>query len=248
MSGSMSQFRRVAFVFMMLFSVAAVMPLAGSAQNGGNSETAKECQKNGFAELVRLDDGSGFRNAGECSSYVATGGTLDRDDDGDGIPDGRDNCVDVANPDQTDTDLDGLGDACDATPNGDDDADGVDNLADNCLTDANPDQADTDGDGIGDACELPAPPSITLTFQARSSGSFTCDPTVHLSNFAPPGYYFLTLERRANSGAPVNPGSSVPLFVDGSGTGHVTIGNSINGSQIRLSTDTVTSGWVMVSC
>lgn len=36
-----------------------------------------------------------------------------RDRDSDGIQDNRDNCIDVANADQTDTDEDGLGDACD---------------------------------------------------------------------------------------------------------------------------------------
>jgi hypothetical protein len=38
------------------------------------------------------------------------------DFDGDGVPDYRDNCFDVANPDQADGDVDGLGDACDPTP------------------------------------------------------------------------------------------------------------------------------------
>ncbi len=38
------------------------------------------------------------------------------DRDGDGVPDGEDNCPDVANPGQEDEDGDGLGDACDSCP------------------------------------------------------------------------------------------------------------------------------------
>jgi len=40
------------------------------------------------------------------------------DQDGDGVVDGLDNCVNAPNPAQTDSDGDGTGDACDATPNG----------------------------------------------------------------------------------------------------------------------------------
>lgn len=72
----------------------------------------------------------------------------DVDSDSDGALDVADNCVDVVNPDQRDTDGDGFGDACDA----DDDEDGVLDMADNCPLLANPDQADSDGDGYGDAC------------------------------------------------------------------------------------------------
>jgi len=70
------------------------------------------------------------------------------DSDGDGFPDNADNCPGVSN-DQTDTDDDGLGDACDD----DDDGDGDDDVDDNCPLVANADQTDTDSDGAGNACD-----------------------------------------------------------------------------------------------
>jgi len=75
-------------------------------------------------------------------------GAPDLDTDRDGIPDAADNCPLAANPDQQDTDQDGIGDVCDS----DIDGDGIDNAADNCPQFANPDQRDSDGDGIGDVC------------------------------------------------------------------------------------------------
>ncbi len=70
------------------------------------------------------------------------------DFDGDGVPDASDTCTEVADPDQLDTDADGLGDACDL----DDDGDGLADEDDNCPLVANPDQSDLDGDGVGDLC------------------------------------------------------------------------------------------------
>ena len=77
----------------------------------------------------------------------------DPDTDDDGVPDPVDNCPLTSNPGQNDTDGDGVGNACDITPNGDNDGDLVDNQIDNCRDAANAGQADLDGDGIGDACD-----------------------------------------------------------------------------------------------
>ena len=79
------------------------------------------------------------------------------DVDGDGIADPNDNCIDTANPTQSDVDGDKQGDACDPCPNdpaNDVDHDGVCGDVDNCPVVANPDQADSDGNGVGNACDV----------------------------------------------------------------------------------------------
>jgi len=72
----------------------------------------------------------------------------DNDFDDDGVLNGQDNCLDVANADQKDIDYNEVGDACD-----DFDRDGVLNVNDNCPKVSNRNQDDFDGDEVGDACD-----------------------------------------------------------------------------------------------
>jgi hypothetical protein len=89
--------------------------------------------------------------SGVCQSACDTGypECTAPDHDGDGIPDASDNCPDVSNDTQLNTDGDALGDSCDP----DLDGDGIPNAADDCVMVPNPTQHDLDGDGIGFACD-----------------------------------------------------------------------------------------------
>ena len=77
------------------------------------------------------------------------------DADDDGICDADDNCPADKNSNQSDVDLDKIGDACEIGP--DKDGDTVPDATDNCPLESNPNQADTDtggGDGTGDVCDI----------------------------------------------------------------------------------------------
>ena len=115
------------------------------------------CLLMGFAVFSCSSGGGG--GGGEASSPIGAlidgTGIRGLDIDGDGISDVNDNCPFVPNPDQLDSDGDGLagdargdvnkgGDACDA----DDDGDEIIDWLDNCHLLANPDQADADRDGL----------------------------------------------------------------------------------------------------
>jgi len=94
------------------------------------------------------------------------GTCIDTDNDGFGDTDDTantcplDNCPDIYNPDQYDSDNDYVGDICDNCPDSvnidqqNSDNDSFGDACDNCPFVDNEDQADADGDGIGDVCEF----------------------------------------------------------------------------------------------
>ncbi|MBI4238107.1 MAG: thrombospondin type 3 repeat-containing protein [Deltaproteobacteria bacterium] len=99
--------------------------------------------------------------------WDGAGDGCDADIDNDSVPNDEDNCRDTSNigesswvmdgdgnwqlvsDPQTDTDTDGIGDACDD----DTDGDAVPNTLDNCPLLENTEQADRDADGEGDLCD-----------------------------------------------------------------------------------------------
>ncbi|MDP2599690.1 MAG: thrombospondin type 3 repeat-containing protein [Deltaproteobacteria bacterium] len=99
-----------------------------------------------------------------CGPGLSFSESTGPDGDGDGVPDARDNCPSANNPDQSDINRNGVGDACDP----DIDGDGIPNESDNCPVIFNRSQSDTDGDGLGDLCD--PNPSSHVSTNVRGSG------------------------------------------------------------------------------
>ncbi|WP_437722267.1 kelch repeat-containing protein [Sorangium sp. So ce861] len=136
--------------------------VAGACLAGCTFDTqcaeAAYCAEAGGDCLPKKPVGAACALPKECLSGLCLAGVCTRDSDDDGVADHEDNCPEVPNTSQANTDGglsagDPLGDACDD----DDDADGHGDAADNCPLVANPNQADANGDGIGDACDCASP-------------------------------------------------------------------------------------------
>ena len=180
------------------FNCFEVVDLLGDDDNDGilNGEDNCPQKKNANQKDTDLDglgnkcdpddDNDGFTDAEEnrvgsdTKDPNSTPVSILTDADGDGEPNDVDNCPNIANSNQKDFDLDGLGNVCDddddndgftdaeennkgsdpRNPNStpvsiltDADSDGIDDSWDNCLGKANPNQKDTDQDGLGNACD-----------------------------------------------------------------------------------------------
>ena len=133
----------------------------------------------GFADTNR----NGVRDAGEpdgSATKTWVDDNVENDQDADGIGDSVDNCVSVANPNQTNTDGDAQGDACDP----DDDNDSVTDENDAFPLDAsewvdtdadgtgNNADADDDNDGVNDVADaFPLDPSETTDTDGDGTGN-----------------------------------------------------------------------------
>ncbi|HEX8741955.1 MAG TPA: thrombospondin type 3 repeat-containing protein [Thermoleophilaceae bacterium] len=131
---------------------------AGSASRDFSADPVAEGYANGtnlYKSASLTFTGAAGATTIEFASLVSTcGGPLVDtvsvtlvDDDGDGAGNGVDNCPGLPN-DQTDSDGDGRGDACDS----DDDGDGVADSADAFPLDP-AEHVDTDGDGTGNGAD-----------------------------------------------------------------------------------------------
>jgi choice-of-anchor B domain-containing protein len=96
---------------------------------------------------------------------------VNTDTDNDGVENTVDNCPETSNPNQADTDGDGIGDVCDDFF--DSDNDGIRDNEDNCPLITNPDQSDADNDGIGDACD--AQTGNKIPCENGKAGQYPCN-------------------------------------------------------------------------
>ena len=117
--------------------------MVDSGLSGVDPDGVAYCSTEDFDGNLRCDGGC------DIGAYE-----LQQDGDADGVI--CDNCPQVSNPGQADSDGDGLGDTCDgcaSDPANDADADGLCGDVDNCPAVPTPGQSDLDIDGVGDLCD-----------------------------------------------------------------------------------------------
>ena len=169
------------------------------------------------------------------------------DRDGDGIADENDNCPDVNNSDQLDTDSDGLGNACDTDDDNDGlsdndetsigtdpllpdtDGDGFNDNVDVFPLDIN-EWLDSDGDGIGDNSDpTPYPPAGEISFEQRdytvseNASNITLTVTRINGTYGEVTVDFATSDSTATASVDYQPASASLLFVDGEISKTITI-------------------------
>ena len=113
------------------------------AAEGTNQTTPTAFAQSFAAGPAHIFEGMSSADLGAVRNWNTT------DVDGDGQPSSMDNCPTTANPQQVDTDHDGIGNACD----NDIDGDGLSN-AEESARKTNPLKADTDGDGKRDDVDV----------------------------------------------------------------------------------------------
>jgi hypothetical protein len=153
---------------------AAVLEAVGGAGGGLSTEPVPN---DPYFFSSGANGGEGYLLFGtsdlELDPAATIAATLVVDDDSDGVTDGLDNCLEVANPTQLDSDGDGYGNACDADLNNDCVVNSTDlGIFKSQFFTAGPD-ADFNGDATVNAIDLGI--LRTLYFAAPGPGQGACE-------------------------------------------------------------------------